>query len=131
MNKVILMGRLTDHPEIRYTQGEEQLAVARYRLAVNRNGNEKGADFINCVAFGRSAQFAERYLAKGMQILITGRIQTGSYTNREGVKIYTTDIIIDTQEFTEKKEETKPEEAKKESGSEFMEDLSDDQLPFN
>ncbi len=106
MNKVILMGRLTRDPEIRYTQGERQMAIARYSLAVNRSFRREGepdADFINCVAFGRQAEFAEKHLKKGIRIVITGRIQTGSYTNREGVRVYTTDVIVEEQEFAESK----------------------------
>ena len=106
MNKVILMGRLTRHPEVRYTQGENATAVARYSLAVDRRFRREGeptADFINCVAFGRAAEFAERYLRQGTKIAITGRIQTGSYTNRDGVKVYTTDIVVEEQEFAESK----------------------------
>ena len=107
MNKVILMGRLTRDPEVRYTQGENQMAVARYTLAVdrrfNRNNDENTADFISCVAFGKSGEFAERYLRKGTKIAVTGRIQTGSYTNKDGVKVYTTDVVVDDQEFAESK----------------------------
>lgn len=106
MNKVILMGRLTRDPEIRYSQGERSTAVARYSLAVNRTFKRDGdpdADFINCVAFGKQAEFAEKYLRKGTKMAITGRIQTGSYTNKEGVKVYTTDIVIEEQEFAESK----------------------------
>ena len=108
MNKVILMGRLTRDPEVRYSQGDTPLAIARYSLAVDRRGNRNSqdgqtADFINCVAFGKAGEFAEKYFRKGTKILVTGRIQTGSYTNRDGVKVYTTDIIIDEQEFAESK----------------------------
>lgn len=107
MNKVILMGRLTRDPEVRYSQGENTLAIARYTLAVdrrfNRNGDENSADFIGCVAFGKSAEFAERYLHKGTKIVVTGRIQTGSYTNKDGVKVYTTDVVVEDQEFAESK----------------------------
>lgn len=107
MNKVILMGRLTRDPEVRYTQGDNQMAIARYTLAVdrrfNRNGDENTADFISCVAFGRSGEFAERYLRKGTKIAVTGRIQTGSYTNKDGVKVYTTDVVVEDQEFAESK----------------------------
>jgi single-strand DNA-binding protein len=106
MNKVILMGRLTRDPEVRYSQGENASAVARYSLAVDRRFKRDGeptADFINCVAFGRSAEFAERYFRQGMRIVITGRIQTGSYTNRDGVKVYTTDVVVEEQEFAESK----------------------------
>ena len=109
MNKAILMGRLTRDPEIRYSQGEQSTAIARYTLAVDRrfvknNGqDQQTADFINCVAFGRSAEFAEKYLRKGLKLVVTGRIQTGSYTNREGQKVYTTEIVVEDQEFAESK----------------------------
>ena len=106
MNKVILMGRLTRDPDIRYSQGASQSAVARYSLAVDRAFKREGepeADFINCVAFGRQAEFAERFLKRGIKIAVVGRIQTGSYTNRDGVKVYTTDVIIENQEFAESK----------------------------
>ena len=106
MNKVILMGRLTRDPEVRYSQGDNANAVARYTLAVDRRFRRDGeatADFINCVAFGRSAEFAERYLRQGTKIVATGRIQTGSYTNRDGQKVYTTDVVVEDQEFAESK----------------------------
>ena len=109
MNRVILMGRLTRDPEIRYSQGEQSTAIARYTLAVDRrfsrnNGDgQQTADFIGCVAFGRSAEFAEKYLRKGIKIAVQGRIQTGSYTNREGQKVYTTDVVVEDQEFAESK----------------------------
>ena len=106
MNKVILMGRLTRDPEVRYSQGENATAVARYSLAVDRRFRREGeptADFINCVAFGRAAEFAERYLRQGTKIAITGRIQTGSYTNKDGQKVYTTDVVAEDQEFAESK----------------------------
>ena len=106
MNKVILMGRLTRDPEVRYSQGENATAIARYSLAVDRRFRRDGeatTDFINCVAFGRQAEFAERYLRQGTKMLVTGRIQTGSYTNRDGVKVYTTDIVVEEQEFAESK----------------------------
>lgn len=109
MNKVILMGRLTRDPDIRYSQGERSTAVARYTLAVDRrysrsnDNGEQTADFISCVAFGRSAEFAEKYFHKGIKIVVTGRIQTGSYTNRDGQKVYTTDVVVEEQEFAESK----------------------------
>ena len=106
MNKVILMGRLTRDPEVRYSQGENSSAMARYTLAVDRRfkrDGEASADFINCVAFGRSAEFAERYLRQGTKIAVTGRIQTGSYTNKDGVKVYTTDVVVEEHEFAESK----------------------------
>ena len=108
MNKVILMGRLTRDPEVRYSQGENALAIARYTLAVDRrfnrnNSDEQTADFINCVAFGRAGEFAEKYFRKGTKVAVTGRIQTGSYTNRDGQKVYTTDVVVEEQEFAESK----------------------------
>ena len=106
MNKVVLMGRLVREPEIRYTQGAEPIAVARYVLAVDRRykkDGESGADFISCTTFGKSAEFAEKYLGKGIKIVVSGRIQTGSYVNRYGTKVYTTDVIVDEQEFAESK----------------------------
>ena len=109
MNKVILMGRLTRDPEVRYGAGENSTAVARYTIAVDRRfkrGGEQSADFIGCVAFGRNAEFAEKYLRQGTKIVLTGRIQTGSYTNRDGQKVYTTDIVVEEQEFAESKAAT-------------------------
>ena len=106
LNKVILMGRLTRNPEVRYSQGEKATCVAKYTLAVNRRFHREGgqdADFINCVAFGKQGEFAEKYLKQGTKIVISGRIQTGSYTNRDGVKVYTTDVVIEEQEFAESK----------------------------
>ena len=107
MNKVILMGRLVRDPDIRYTQGAEPLAVARYTLAVDRRGRrdanngEQSADFINCVAFGKAGEFVEKYLKKGTKILISGRIQTGSYTNKDGNRVFTTEVVVEEHEFTE------------------------------
>ena len=109
MNKVILMGRLTRDPEVRYSQGERAMAIARYTLAVDRRGrrgqegSDQTADFINCVVFGRGAEFAENYLHQGTKIIAEGRIQTGSYTNKEGQKVYTTDVVVEDQEFAESK----------------------------
>ena len=108
MNKVILMGRLTRDPEVRYSQGENSTAIARYTLAVDRrfrrnNDGEQTADFIGCVAFGRSAEFAEKYFRQGLKVVVTGRIQTGSYTNKDGQKVYTTDVVVEEQEFAESK----------------------------
>ena len=106
MNKVILMGRLTRDPEVRHSSGENALAIARYTLAVDRKfhkDNEASADFIGCVAFGKGGEFAEKYLRQGTKIVVTGRIQTGSYTNREGQKVYTTEIVVEDQEFAESK----------------------------
>lgn len=113
MNRVILMGRLTRDPEVRYSQGERSMAIARYTLAVDRRGRrnqgqdsgdaQQTADFIPCVAFDRSGEFAEKYFRQGMRVLVSGRIQTGSYTNREGQKVYTTEVIVDDQEFADSK----------------------------
>lgn len=102
------MGRLTRDPEIRYSSGDNSMAIARYTLAVDRrfrrnNDGEATADFIGCVAFGRSAEFAEKYFRQGLKVLVTGRIQTGSYTNRDGQKVYTTDVVVEDQEFAESK----------------------------
>ena len=107
MNKVILMGRLTRDPEVRYSQGDASTAVARFSLAVDRrfkrDNDEQTADFINCVAFGRTAEFIERYGRKGTKFVLEGRIQTGSYTNRDGARVYTTDVVVEEQEFAESK----------------------------
>ena len=144
MNKVILMGRLTRDPEIRYSQGERSTAVARYSLAVNRTFKRDGepdADFINCVAFGRQAEFAEKYFHKGIRIVITGRIQTGSYTNKDGQKVYTTDVIIEEQEFAESKSASdnaggfapadRPSPSSAGDGFMNIPDGIDEELPFN
>ena len=143
MNKVILMGRLTRDPEVRYSQGDNAMAIARYTLAVdrrfNRNNNDGAtADFLNCVAFGRSAEFAERYLRKGIKIVVTGRIQTGSYVNKDGVKVYTTDIVVEDQEFAESKatsqqNQQKPSGPAPDNSDGFMNipDGIDEVLPFN
>lgn len=110
MNKVILMGRLTREPDVRYSQsGDGSMAVARYTLAVDRrrartaDSNEQTADFISCVAFGRAGEFAEKYLHQGTKVVVSGRIQTGSYTNKDGQRVYTTDVVIEEQEFAESK----------------------------
>lgn len=143
MNKVILMGRLTRDPEVRYSQGDNASAVARYTLAVDRRFRRDGeatADFINCVAFGRAAEFAERYLRQGTKIAITGHIQTGSYTNQKGDKVYTTDIVIEEQEFAESKASTQtssnqpaPAPTPSNIGDGFMNipDGIDEELPFS
>lgn len=104
MNKVILCGRLTRDPEVRYSQGEKLTAIARYSLAVDRKFKQDGqptADFINCVAIGKNGEFAEKYLHKGTKIIVTGHIQTGSYTNKDGQKVYTTDVMVEEHEFAE------------------------------
>ena len=109
MNRVILMGRLTRDPEVRYSQGERSMAIARYTLAVDRrgrrgqDGNDQTADFINCVAFDRAGEFAEKYFRQGMRVLVSGRLQTGSYVNKDGQRVYTTEVILDDQEFADSK----------------------------
>lgn len=108
MNKVILMGRLTRDPDIRYSQGENSLAIARFTLAVDRRfkregSNDQTADFISCVAFGRTAEFCERYTHQGTKLVVEGRIQTGSYTNKDGNKVYTTEVVVENTEFAESK----------------------------
>ena len=117
MNKVILMGRLTREPDVRYSQNADgSMAVARYTLAVDRrrarnNNDEQSADFISCVAFGRSGEFAEKYLHQGTKVVVSGRIQTGSYTNKDGQRVYTTDVVVDDQEFAESKASAASSEA--------------------
>lgn len=108
MNKVVLVGRLARNPEVRYSKGEKPTAVARYTLAVDRRFKRDGeptADFIPCVVFGRSAEFAEKYFRQGMRVAISGNIQTGSYTNKDGVKVYTTEVYVEEQEFAESRSE--------------------------
>ncbi len=145
MNKVILMGRLTKDPDVRYSQGETATAIARYSLAVDRrfasrNDNQQTADFISIVAFGKAGEFAEKYLKKGTKVVVTGRIQTGSYTNKDGQKVYTTDVVAEDQEFAESKnasgsQSTAPSEdvAPSASADGFMSipDGIDEELPFN
>ena len=139
MNKVILMGRLVRDPEVRYSQGEKATAVARFGFAVPRKfkrDNEPDCDFINCVAFGKQAEFIEKYTYKGIKLLIEGRIQTGSYTNKEGVKVYTTDVIAESCEFAERKnasQSERPQHAPQTDSDGFMNipDGIDEELPFN
>ena len=156
MNKVILMGRLTRDPDVRYSQGNEPMAVARYTLAVDRRfarrdqQDAQTADFIGIVAFGRAGEFAEKYLKKGTKVIVTGRIQTGSYTNKDGVKVYTTDVVAEDQEFAESKNaagnggsfnagstqdsaSNSPMPAPSGAGDGFMNipDGIDEELPFN
>lgn len=137
MNKVIIIGRFTRDPEIKYTTGENATATARFSLAVNRRfKNKEGnydADFINCVAFGKTAEFIEKYFTKGMAIGITGRIQTGSYTNKEGQKVYTTDVVVEETEFVESKNKGTSDNVPNNnanSNSDFEEIISDDEMPF-
>ena len=139
MNKVILMGRLTRDPEVRYTQGDNAMAIARYSLAVDRRFKRDGepdADFINCVAFGKAGEFAEKYLKKGIKIAVVGRIQTGSYTNKDGQKVYTTDVVVEEQEFAESKNSGSSDNnqsAPANKNTDFMNipDGIDEELPFN
>lgn len=142
MNKVILLGRLTKDPDVRYTQGQEAMCIARYTLAVDRRVKKEGhdnADFIPCVAFGKAGEFVEKYCKKGTKLAVSGRIQTGSYTNRDGQKVYTTDVMIEEQEFAESKnsgQASKPAEkpAKEENGLDgFMnipDGIEEEELPF-
>ena len=139
MNKVILMGRLTRDPEVRYTQGDNAMAIARYSLAVDRRFKRDGepdADFINCVAFGKSGEFAEKYLKKGTKVAVVGRIQTGSYTNKDGQKVYTTDVVVEEQEFAESKNSGSSDNNQSvptNKNTDFMSipDGIDEELPFN
>ena len=152
MNKVILMGRLTRDPEVRYSAGDNSMAIARYTLAVDRRfgrrDGEATAEFIGCVAFGRSAEFAEKYFRQGLKVVVTGRIQTGSYTNRDGQKVYTTDVVVEDQEFAESKAASAehgvmpsaaaprpsapaPSQASVSDGFMNIPDGIDEELPFN
>ncbi|GLB27166.1 single-stranded DNA-binding protein [Lacrimispora xylanolytica] len=145
MNKVILMGRLTRDPEVKYSQGERSMAIARYSLAVDRRWrksqeDEQTADFINCVAFDKAGEFAEKYFRQGMRVLISGHIQTGSYTNKDGIKVNTTDVVIEEQEFADSKQasddgsqaHSRPEPSSMGDGFMNIPNGVDDQgLPFN
>ncbi len=141
MNKAILIGRLARDPDIRYTQGEQSMAIARFTLAVNRRytkGNEQQADFISCVAFGKTGEFIEKYVHKGMKLVAEGRIQTGSYTNKDGVKVYTTDVVVESCEFAESKKAAgdevvpvQPANTNPQDGFMMIPDgVEDDGLPF-
>lgn len=140
MNKVILMGRLTRNPEVRYSAGENALAIARYTLAVDRKIRRDGeatADFISCVSFGRTAEFAEKYFRQGLRIVVSGRIQTGSYTNRDGQKVYTTEVVVEEQEFAENKKSSETSQSSQTpppTGSDGFMNIPDgieEELPFN
>lgn len=150
MNRVILMGRLTRDPEVRYSQGENSMAIARFSLAVDRRGrrdasgdNTQTADFINCVAFRNNAEFIEKYFRQGMRVLISGRIQTGSYVNRDGVKVYTTEVVVDEQEFADSKgaaandggfqsmQRPEPSSAVGDGFMNIPDGVDDEGLPFN
>ena len=139
MNKVILMGRLTRDPDVKYTTGDNAMAIARYTLAVDRKYKKDGeqtADFIGCVAFGKAGEFAEKFLHRGTKVVITGRIQTGSYTNRDGQKVYTTDVVVEDHEFAESKNAsngaTSPATPNNQRDDSFMNvpDDSEEDLPF-
>ena len=149
MNKVILMGRLTRDPEVRYSAGDNSMAIARYTLAVDRRfkrqGEEQTADFIRCVAMGKNGEFAEKYLHQGTKVVGCGRIQTGSYTNKDGQRVYTTEVVLDEVEFAESKSaaqsngggftpmDNRPTPGAVPSGDGFMNipDGIDEELPFN
>lgn len=139
MNKVILLGRLTRDPDVRYANTEkgEQMAIARYTLAVDRRNARKGdniqsADFIPCVAFGKNGEFAEKYLRQGTKIALTGHIQTGSYLNKDGNKVYTTDVVVEEQEFAESKGKAESKEEEPPASDGFMDipEGIEDSLPF-
>lgn len=146
MNKVVLMGRLTRDPDVRYSQAETPMTIARYTLAVDRRGRKdkdgQTADFIQCVAFGRSGEFAEKYLRKGTKMCVSGRIQTGSYTDKDGRKVYTTEVVVEDQEFAESKSAaggadaqtgaSVPQQMQSEMSDGFMDipESMDEELPF-
>ena len=137
MNKVIEIGRLTKDPEIRYSQGANTTCIARYTLAVDRKFKQEGqpnADFINCIAFGKLGEFAEKYLHKGTKIAVVGRIQTGSYKNKDGNTVYTTDVVVEEQEFFESKSQSNSQPQPTPSNDNSWMNIPDgieDSLPFN
>ena len=144
MNKVILMGRLTRDPDARYSQGEQAMAIARFTLAVDRRfkrDNEQQADFISCVAFGKTGEFIEKYAHQGTKLVVEGRIQTGSYTNKDGVKVYTTDVVVENCEFAESKaaasqnegkyQASRPEPTSEDGFMNIPDGVEDEGLPFN
>ena len=136
MNSVQLVGRLTRDPEVRYTGGDSNMAVAHFTVAVNRQYKkdaEQTADFISCVAFGKVSEFIERYFQKGSSIGLNGRIQTGSYTNKDGQKVYTTDVLVERVEFVGSKNETQTGNEQKKQNDDFMNipDTIDEELPFH
>ena len=138
MNKVIEIGRLVKDPDIRYSQGANTTCVARYTLAVDRKFKQEGhpnADFINCIAFGKLGEFAEKYLHKGVKIAVTGRIQTGSYKNKDGNTVYTTDVVVEEQEFCESKSQSISQQQTTQSNDNswmsIPDNLDDSSLPFN
>jgi single-strand DNA-binding protein len=138
MNLVVLMGRLTKDPNVTYTKGAEPMCIARYTLAVDRRGKKQEgqptADFISCVAFKSNAEFAEKYLKQGTKVVVEGHIQTGSYTDKNGNKVYTTDVIIDSQEFAESKKDTQeaaPSAPADKDGFMSTDGVDMDELPFS
>lgn len=145
MNKVILMGRLTRDPEISYSQNANNTCIARYTLAVDRRFKQEGgqeADFLSCVVFGKGAEFAEKYLHKGIKIVVVGRLETGSYTNKDGVKVYTTTVVVEEQEFAESKsasqssgggnyQQSSANNSTSDDGFMNIPDGIDEELPFN
>lgn len=143
MNKVIIMGRLTRDPEIRYSQGENSLAIGRFTLAVDRkfkkDGDQQTADFISCLSFGKVAEFEEKYFKQGTKVIITGRIQTGNYTNKDGQKVYTTEVVVEEQEFAEGKKDgestnqggSRPSPSDANNGFMNIPEGLDEELPFN
>ena len=133
MNKVIEIGRLTKDPDIKYSQGEKQTCIARYTLAVDRRFKQEGqpdADFISCVAFGKNGEFAEKFLKKGVKIAITGELRTGSYTNKDGQKVYTTDVVINEHEFVESKKDSQEEPQSSDYGYMNIPEGIEQDLPF-
>lgn len=134
MNKSILLGRLTSDPEIRYTQGDQASCIARFTVAADRKykkqGEESVADFINCVAFGKTGEFVEKYFAKGDKILVCGRLQSGSYTNKDGVKVYTVDIIVEEVDFAGEKR-TQGDNLSADSAKEAAISANEEDLPWN
>lgn len=137
MNRCVLIGRLTKDPDIRWTQGAEQMCIARYTLAIDRPVKDKVTDFISCITFGKNGEFADKYLHKGMKIAVEGRIQTGSYTNKDGQKVYTTDVVVEKHEFCESANSNgrnAQPEAQPDWNEGFMhipENVDDSGLPFN
>ena len=138
MNKVILMGRLTRDPEVRYSQGERSMAIAKYTLAIDRRktqqNSDPGADFINCVAFDRAGEFAEKYFRQGLRVLISGHLQNGNYTNKDGQKVYTTDVIVESQEFADGRRDGSGAGSRGSKDDDFMnipDNVEDEGLPFN
>lgn len=134
MNRVVLIGRLTRDPDVRYSNSQEPMCIARYSLAIDRPGKDKGADFPMCTCLGKTGEFAEKYLRQGMKIAVTGRIQTGSYTNKDGAKVYTTEVLVDSHEFCESKGaagQAPPEQRPEGDGFMNIPDGFDEELPFN